>query len=311
MDIGLGFAGAGWLGESLIRELPLFPEFRLAAVQDVNAALAREVAARHGAAWAGAAFEDLLARPEVEAVAISTPNAFHAEQARAALAAGKHVLVQKPLALSADDARATVDAAQEAGKVLLVDYSYRYLATFEAALTAAARFGPVREVRGAFHNIYGPGKAWFFDPALSGGGALMDLGVHLVDLALHVLQPAGVRLDEASFVRDRGHAVEDAASLRIDCDGVPIAIDVSWQAEGSESDILLSVRAERATVTWRNVAGSFFHFRAEVNGLCLLDRETTLRADTLRAFRSALLAGGAKRPDVRVYRLLAEAYNQA
>ena len=142
MGIGLGFAGAGWLGESLIRELPLFPELRLTAVQDVNGELASAVGQRHGASWRGERFEELLARADVDAVAISTPNAFHAEQAVAALGAGKHVLVQKPLALSAADAARVVETAKRAGRVLMVDYSYRYLATWDKLVSCCRGSGP-------------------------------------------------------------------------------------------------------------------------------------------------------------------------
>ena len=98
--IGLGFAGVGWLGESLIKELPLFPELELVAVQDARSERAQQVGNRYGSQWSGDRFDDLLERPGLDAVVICTPNAFHVPQATQALRAGKHVLVQKPLALS-------------------------------------------------------------------------------------------------------------------------------------------------------------------------------------------------------------------
>jgi predicted dehydrogenase len=252
-----------------------------------------------------------MRRPDVQAIAISTPNAFHAEQAVAALEAGKHVLVQKPVALSAADVARVLDAARRAARVLLVDYSYRYLATWQKLMELLPTIGRVTAVRGAFHNIYGPGKAWFFDRSLSGGGALMDLGVHLLDLVLHALRPARTQVQEATFGFERGYAVEDAARVRFACDGVPAEIEASWQAERTETDIRLEVAGARGTLVWRNIAGSFFHFRTELDGLTQLDRETTLRADTLRVFRAAVAGGGADPPDVRVYDLLAQAYDRA
>src|SRR5690349_3305474 len=129
---GLGLAGAGWLGECLLKELPAFPELRLAGVQDVTGDLAREVGARYGCPWVGESFQDLLEAPGVDAVMLCTPNVYHAPQAIAAFQAGKHVLVQKPLALNAVDAEAVLAAARAAGRLLMVDCSYRFVETMHA-----------------------------------------------------------------------------------------------------------------------------------------------------------------------------------
>src|SRR3979411_949086 len=98
MKTGFGFAGVGWLGESLIKELPTVPGLVLAGVQDARLALAQEIGERYASPWSGQHFEELLQAPNVDVVAICTPNVLHVPQAAAALRAGKHVLVQKPLA---------------------------------------------------------------------------------------------------------------------------------------------------------------------------------------------------------------------
>lgn len=309
--IGLAFAGLGGLGEALLRELPAFPAFRLSAVQDARAELAAEAAARHRAPWHGADYADLLAAPSVDAVLICTPNAFHVPQARAAIEAGKHVLVQKPLALSRADAAALVELAAERRRLLFVDYSYRYLATTRALHDALPAIGAVRRVEAAFHNIYGPGSGWFFDPALAGGGALTDLGVHLIDLALWLLAPARVELAGADLAHRQGHPVEDAARLDLRLDGVPFELSVGWNADRPQTEIAFVARGERGTAAWRNVDGSFFRFHAERDGEPLLERETTLRGDTLAAFAAALETGQAPPIDLRVYELIDRAYGRA
>jgi predicted dehydrogenase len=112
--IRVGVAGLGWLGESLIKDLPRVSGLELIAVQDVVVERARAVADRYSARFSLERFEDLLAVSDVDAVLICTPNGLHAEQAQAALQAGKDVLVQKPLALSCADAVRTLEVAARA-----------------------------------------------------------------------------------------------------------------------------------------------------------------------------------------------------
>jgi predicted dehydrogenase len=309
---GLGFAGAGWLGESLIKELPGLSGLDLVGVQDARLELAQEVGSRYGSPWCGESFEDLLRLPAVQVVAISTPNALHVPQATQALRAGKHVLVQKPLALSFHEAQAIIALAQDLGRLLFVDYSYRFLATVAVLREALAGIGPARGISAEFHNVYGPGanKTWFFDRRLSGGGALLDLGVHLIDLALWLLEPGEVRLERADL--DERDGIERAATLRIRLgEDVPFDLAVTWSAPLAETRIAFEVVGDRGRVRWENVQGSFFRFRTLQDDTVLIDRETTLRNDTLRAFAQALETKQAPRIDARVYALIDQAYASA
>lgn len=313
--IGLGVVGLGGLGEALIKDLGTFSsQLELVAVQDVRPGLAAGVATNYGARWAGQRFEDLLGIDGVDAVVICTPNALHAPQAQAALRRRKHVLVQKPLAVSCYDAQATIDTAAEHQRLLFVDYSYRFLETVASLRSAVVESGPIRRARGSFHNIYGPGreKTWFFDPRLSGGGALMDLGVHLLDLGLWLLRPAQVRLLSVDMRSPADSAVENAAHLRLLVDEFEFDLQVSWNADRPATEIALEIEFESgALLRWENVEGSFFHFRTAMDGAVLLDRETTLREDTLRAFADALRTGSAPSIDTRVYKLLDQAYGRS
>src|SRR5438094_5639601 len=128
----LGIAGLGWLGQSLIKDVPRFAGLDVVAVQDVQPGRPREIADTYGAPWCGESFDELLVLAEVDAVLICTPNSFHAQQAQAALNAGKDVLVQKPLALSWADAQRTIDTAAASDRLLFVDYTYRFLETMRA-----------------------------------------------------------------------------------------------------------------------------------------------------------------------------------
>jgi len=256
-------------------------------------------------------YEALLALPDVDAVVICSPNALHASQVGAALTAGKDAFVQKPLATSLVDCRGVVELASRMDKLLFVDYSYRFLDTIRVLCAEATRIGPVRRVSGAFHNIYGPGKAWFFRPDLSGGGALVDLGVHLLDLALEILRPHSLSLSEAHLAYGRGHLVEDAAHLKLELDAVPFDVDVSWQANRVATQIYLELEGELGRVRWENVNGSFFRFRTLREGVVLLDQETTLRTDTLRAFVRDYRHNERPPIDLRCYAVLDQAYGRA
>ena len=307
----MGFAGLGVAGKAMIEHLAKVPRLKLAAVQDVNSELAQEVGARFSSPWIGEHFEDLLTAPEVDAVVISTPNVFHVPQTRAALRAGKQVLVQKPLATSPGDARQAIELAAASGRILFVDYSYRLLETAFKAREALPEIGEVRSVTATFHNAGGPrvGRDWFFDPRLSGGGALVDLGVHMLDLVFWLLQPGEIRLDRAAIERRPGFQVEHQASLELQVDQVPLELAVSWGSQ-DVTEIRVDVAGTQGNLRWTNVDSSFAHFKTLLNGNELIDREITLRENTLHAFAAALERGEAPPIDVRVYEVLDEAYQR-
>lgn len=310
--VGVGFAGLGVAGKAMVDHLAKEPALRLAAVQDVNLSLAAAVAGEYASPWHGERFEDLLRAPSVEAVVISTPNAFHLPQAHAALNANKQVLVQKPLATTTADARSIIDLAAARGRVLFVDYSYRLLETATQFRAALPEIGSVKAVSAVFHNTYGPsaGRGWFLDPALSGGGALVDLGVHMLDLVLWVLAPRDTVLNNVELTRRQGFQVEHSARLQLRLDDVPMDLAVSWNAPLPETDISLDIEGAGGRLRWNNVGGSFAHFQTWLNERLLIDREITLRENTLHKFAAALADGAAPPIDIRVYEILDQAYGR-
>lgn len=191
--LGAGLIGAGNIARwaYVPRMQRKFP-FRLAAVFDVNQAGAKQVADSTGAK-ACVSVDELLKHPEVEAVFICTPAAFHCDAAIAALQAGKHVLCEKPMAATLEEAKRMLDAAQKSGKAHMVHFSYRFRPEFQflAQLIQSGVIGRVYHVTGTFSQ----GK-WFNEnsepsnerpdatPWKLGaeGGVAEDLGPHLVDL---------------------------------------------------------------------------------------------------------------------------------
>jgi predicted dehydrogenase len=309
-SVGLGFAGVGVAGGAMLEHVHKVPELRVAAIQDVKPELAASMAERYATPYFER-FEDLLAFPEVEAIVISTPNVFHVPQARAVLTAGKALLVQKPLATSAVDARAILDMAAAKGQILLVDYSYRLLETVALLRAALPEVGPVRSVSAAFRNVRAPSadRGWFLNPDLSGGGALIDMGVHLLDVLLWVFQPRSAALQRAMLDRQPGFAVELDGRLELSLDDVPASLHVCWNWQ-KPSEISVVIDGERAQLRWDNVDGSFNHFKTRLDDRLLLDKEIALRENTLRVFAAALASGSAPAVDTRVYDLLDQAYGR-
>lgn len=124
--LGVAVVGAGYWGPNLSRNFQASPSFRLRYLCDLDVSRARRVLGRYSTVEATPDFAQVLADPEVQAVAIATPAATHRDLALAALAAGKHVLVEKPLAASREDGLAVVEEAERRGLTLMCDHTYCY-----------------------------------------------------------------------------------------------------------------------------------------------------------------------------------------
>lgn len=218
---------------------------------------------------------DAMLESDLDAIVIATPSALHAEQAVAALERGKAVFCQKPLGRNLAEARGAVEAARRADRLLAVDLSYRRTA-FAQALAERIRNGSMGHVFAAdlhFHNAYGPDKAWFYDAELSGGGCLIDLGVHLIDLALWALDwPEIETVSGRLFAKGQplvtgDAAVEDYALARIDvAGGRTIGITCSWHLHaGQDALIGGTFHGTEGGTAFRNVDGSFYDFTAEAH----------------------------------------------
>jgi predicted dehydrogenase len=180
--VTLGFLGTGHIGRNRMEAMLATREAKGVAICDPNPQMAAQAQELAPDAQIVRSFEELLAC-EPEGVVIATPSALHAEQCIQAFEAGAAVFCQKPLGRTPAEVEVVLEAARKADRLLGVDLSYRHTAAMQAIRERLPELGDVLAADLTFHNAYGPGAGWFWDPKLSGGGCLIDLGVHLVDLA--------------------------------------------------------------------------------------------------------------------------------
>ncbi|MPZ59849.1 MAG: hypothetical protein GEU93_00860 [Propionibacteriales bacterium] len=247
--VGWAIHGIGKLADIAIApSITGQPDSVLAAVCSRDLRRAEEFAGRHGADGSASAYDDypaMLADGDVDAVYIATPNALHAEHAVAAIRAGKHVLVEKPMTLSVEDARELVAAAAEAGVRLGVGFHLRHKATNRAGRDAirAGRIGGRLEFIdipfGAGQGVF-PYGTWRSDPELAGGGTLLNQGAHAIDMAEFL---SGQRIAEVTAEADRlplddvfvaTCRLEDGALVTISSHQVQGGVPRTWVAVGRD-----------------------------------------------------------------------------
>ncbi len=243
----LAFAGLGWIGRHRMNAVLEAGAGEAAYTCDIDTPLT---------------FDDLL-RSDAEGIVIATPSAMHAEQAIAALEHGKAVFCQKPLGRNAEETRRVVDAARANDLLLGVDLSYRYTEAMRAVKNLIPQLGRIYAADLVFHNAYGPDKPWFYDAKQSGGGCVIDLGIHLVDLALWILGRK-VTATHARLQHHGGHDVEDYAVAILDAEDTTIQLACSWNLPaGQDAEIRAVFYGTNGAAAFHNVDGSFYDFVAE------------------------------------------------
>ena len=196
MTIKVGIIGCGKIAQ--VRHIPEYaanPDAEVYGFYDINLARAEELAKQYGGK-AYASYEELLADPEIAAVSVCAANHVHAEITIAALKAGKHVLCEKPMAVTLEECEAMVAAAKESGKYLMIGQNQR-LAKAHAKAKELIEQGAIGKVL-TFRTIFGHGgpetwsidpgsNVWFFDKTKAAMGAMADLGIHKTDMIQYVL----------------------------------------------------------------------------------------------------------------------------
>jgi len=266
----IGFLGVGWIGRHRMEAMIGTGVIEAAAIAEPSPEalaaaleLAPEAEQCHGL--------DALLEAGLDGVVIATPSALHAEQTIRALEAGVAVFCQKPLGRTEAEVRACVAAARETDRLLAVDLSYRFTEGVARIreLLREGELGRVHAVDLTFHNAYGPDKPWFYDPALSGGGCVMDLGVHLVDLALWLVDSPVIDVQSSLFAGGRplggAGAAEDYAVATLTLEsGCVVRLACSWKLHaGQDAVISAAFYGDRGGAALSNVGGSFYDFTAE------------------------------------------------
>ncbi len=268
----LGFLGVGWIGRHRLEAIAQSGAAEIVAVADTSAELAVRAVEKIPQATALKSIHDLL-HSDIDGVVIATPSALHAEQAIEIMRHGKAVFCQKPLGRDAKETGGVIAAAREMNVLLGVDLSYRFMSGVRRIheLCRGGELGEIYAAELVFHNAYGPDKSWFYDRALSGGGCVVDLGIHLVDLALWNLGfPRLSKVTSRLYAQGRPPlrpvtVVEDYAEARLDLEtGATVRIACSWKlAAGREAIISGAFYGTKGGAAFRNVDGSFYNFKAE------------------------------------------------
>ena len=262
--VGIGIIGTGTIAQMHLGSLKGSEKGQAVAVFDVLPERAEQTAKQHGIPHVAASLEELLARPDVDAVIVCTPPAMHAEPTIKALQAGKHVLCEKPFALDPKEAEAMVRAAEKAGKYLAC-CSGRYRqsqAQLRAhAMLEAGELGDVYHVRSTTFRFRGrpghhlfPASTWFLDKKRAGGGVMMDVAVYQIDSVLWLLGNPKVRsvLAQTRQIREEAppadveQDVEDHVAIFMQCeDGRAGIVETSWVAnmEGADGLWMLGTKA--------------------------------------------------------------------
>ncbi|MBN9503288.1 MAG: hypothetical protein BGO01_14765 [Armatimonadetes bacterium 55-13] len=188
----IGIIGSGGIAQGChMRGYASMPDLcEMVAVCDVNPETAKQAAEKYSVEKTYTDYKQLLADPEIDAVSVATPNAYHMQPTIDALNAGKHVICEKPLAMNADEARKMCAAARDTGKILQVALQQRFTgqARFMKQYIDDGNMGDIYYARAQALRRRGvPHWGVFIDKEKQGGGPLIDIGVHILDLTLFLM----------------------------------------------------------------------------------------------------------------------------
>ncbi|PGV50316.1 Gfo/Idh/MocA family protein [Bacillus sp. AFS037270] len=264
----IGVIGAGSISDMHLQSYQKNERAELYAICDKNTERAEEKANKYGAARVYGDYRSLLADQDIDAVSICTWNHSHAEIAIAALKAGKHVLVEKPLSTTVAEARQIEETVKQTGKILQVGFVRRY-ASNTAILKDfidADEIGEIYYAKASCIRRLGNPGGWFSDIERSGGGPLIDLGVHMIDICWYLMGKPRVKsisgntysklgnrsnIKNLSFYKAADYnpeinTVEDMANALIRFEnGASLMVDVSFTLHAKQNEISVKLYGEK------------------------------------------------------------------
>lgn len=268
--IKIGIVGTGGMANAHAGDIRRNRYVKLVAVADVFEDKAREFAAKYQAAQVFSSQADMLAKADVDAIINVTPDAFHAPLTLEALAAGKHVLCEKPLATNASDARKMAAMAKKKGVVNMVNFSYRNSAAIQRAHTMVQRgdLGRPMHFEASYLQswlstlVWGdwrtsPGWLWRLSSAHGSMGVLGDVGVHILDFAAYPLGPyASVNCRLKTFAKAPDNRIgkykldaNDSAVIQAEMkNGALGVVHASRWATGQKNSLVLRVFGEEGAL---------------------------------------------------------------
>lgn len=248
-----GVIGAGGIADR--RTIPgmlLAENAELVAVMEVNQELAQGIAAKYNVPNAYTNVDDLLANKEIDAVYIASPVTVHYEQCKKAAMAGKHILVEKPLAFSIEQGKEIIWLCESKGVLLAAGLMMRYHAYHQKAreIVQAGTLGSIVSVRAQLTCWYPdiPG-AWRQQYKTSGGGSLMDMGVHCIDLLQHITGARVVSVAALAGTKTFNYEVEDSASVLLQFDsGIYGYVDSNFNIPDNAAECRLEIYGTKGSI---------------------------------------------------------------
>jgi predicted dehydrogenase len=264
-----GVIGAGGIADRrTIPGLLLAKNADLAAVMEFNRDLMQQIQIKYNVKKAYDDVDRLLDDPEIKAVYIASPVVYHQEQVLKAVKAGKHVLVEKPIALTVTEGREVIKACKKQNALAACGFMMRFHAYHQKMknLLDQGKLGQIVSCRAQLTCWYPeiPG-AWRQKKTLSGGGALMDLGVHCIDLLQYITGGKAVKVAGFTGAKTFAYEVDDSASLIFETDkGVYAYVDVNFNIPDAAAKCRLEIYGTRGSMLAEETIGQVEGGKLEV-----------------------------------------------
>ena len=311
----VGIVGGGAITQ--VAHLPVLKKMRSVDVQaicDTDLPKARALADRFGIKDAFDDIEELLRYEALDAVVICSPNHLHESHILAALSAGLHVLVERPLAMSATSVQRILRVVEKRDRVVMVGMNHRYRPDVQIvrSFVQSGELGTIESVRGSWH-VFRPGRTqlgWRQRRDQAGGGAMLDLGLSVLDLGLWLGGSSPpVRVSASLDASGRDRAVEQSGSAFVICEnGMSIFVDVTWRHLGEGERFGVGLRGSKGTAginplnVWKELHG----IAVDVSPTGSVGRENAFTASYRAewAHFQAAIAGEARVPSLQEHLVL-------